>query len=346
MTPLGFRRSIACVIALSAIVALRAGQAGASGSANASVTLSTQQVAPGDLLVVHLSGWPDGAVTMSTCGNDARRGSADCDLIGSQAIRTDIDNGPTYEFRVTTPPTPCPCVVRVADTAERSVRTVPVVIDGVLTAPTVGDAAPSSRTLVVSAHLDDPRGLAGKASSAFAGSSRRRLIVRVRNAGSQALDDVTVSGVIGRDRSSGAPVATRTISRLEVGTERVVAMDTTVGFPAWGDYVVYGTASTPSVAAGFAVTTHGDPWALELMIPLALVVVARVLRRRQAARVPLSVEHDTRPPAVLATGPDCSPDVGTRDQLRCASVPYAPIGRVAVPNGAHNDDRAVESLNA
>jgi len=334
-----------CVLVFGAVIAPKTAHAARSKSPNASIDVSSQQVAIGDVILVTPSGWPDGPVTMSVCGNDGRRGSADCDLLGSQAVRVNAGTAQTFELRITRPPVPCPCVVRVSSTADQIVRSIPVVVAGVATAPTVGDASTTPKVLQVSARLDEARGFGANVASAFAGPSKRRVLVTVRNAGTAAVDAVTVSAVVGRDSSSGTPVGSRVIAQLPPGARETVDFSVTIGAPAFGDYVVFGDVSTPSTTSEYSVSTSSDPWALWLLVPICLFVAARVLRRREKARATATVAPLVVGPNLARHRPHCSPDVGVRDGLRCPSAPYAPDGRVSAPNGVHDDARAVEPIN-
>jgi hypothetical protein len=83
----------------------------------------------GSMVRANLNGWTVPLVQVSICGDDAHRGSQDCDQVGSIGVTI----GPTGEgsglLRVR-PPIGCPCVIRATTPDNSIVRTAPVVVAG------------------------------------------------------------------------------------------------------------------------------------------------------------------------------------------------------------------------
>jgi hypothetical protein len=300
--------------------------------------LSTQRLAPGDDVAVTLDGWKSGVVVVSVCGNRARRGSRDCDLPGAESVRV-VPTGPTTTvFRVGVPPVGCPCVVRVADAVgESTVRALPIVLDGVADGPVLDDAGSAAPNLEVTATVSDAdRSWPASWLPLVAGPTARSLAVRVENAGNTDVSGIRVAAVVGRDRHSGEPVGTRVIAHLAPGERRRVVLRFELPTPAYGEYVVYGTASATNSATDFAAETSNDPWALELLLPVVLLVLAMVLRRREQAR------KQREAAAALARAlsfRQCSPDVGGNGSERSGAPSYD--SAVPDPIPARADTEAV-----
>ncbi len=108
------------LLALFGVVALGAF---APGTAHASdgpkVTLDRPEAAPGEKVLVSMSGFTAArGVSISVCGNLARRGSADCAMASSQGIGDrSVSRRHVAELLVQPPPLPCPCLVRVTSTS-------------------------------------------------------------------------------------------------------------------------------------------------------------------------------------------------------------------------------------
>ena len=102
---------------------------------------------PGRDVLVHVDGWqPGSVVTVLLCGNGARRGSQDCDLVAGESV-TVRGAAPEYVLLpVTLPPAPCPCVVRASDVPDVVVATAPFDVIGAPTAPTVGPESVALRS--------------------------------------------------------------------------------------------------------------------------------------------------------------------------------------------------------
>ena len=119
---------------------------------------------------------------MTVCGNDARRGSVDCDLRGAQARETTRDGTPTLgSVIVSAPPAPCPCVVRVVsdDNAEIAVASITIVGH-----PVAEVVEPTEFVQPLEAEIDAVTGSAGfgdRLRSSLGGPTTYEVTVAVRN---------------------------------------------------------------------------------------------------------------------------------------------------------------------
>ena len=70
-----------------------------------SVAIDRPEVAPGEHVVLTIEGFTATSVTVSVCGNEDRRGSADCNMAASQSVDMHTDGAPsTAEIPVAAPP--------------------------------------------------------------------------------------------------------------------------------------------------------------------------------------------------------------------------------------------------
>jgi len=267
------------------------GPAGSSGPVvDATVSVFPATAPVGAPVVVDLVGWPAGVVTVAICGDEARRGSSDCDQIGSHGVGIPSSGAGTTRLFVA-PPVGCPCVVRVNTPSSDLVRTIPIDVPGVpmLSPAELGpELLPSAvGMLEVDAHLDEPGRGDLPLSGVLGGPVDRVLVLAVRNAGDAPLAGVTVSAAVGHDRLTGTPVVVPAIGTLAPGEERTLRVSVTMGAPAMGHYLVFGRVDSMAGAASFDAATDTMPWGAFLIVGLVFVVlVARSARRRRVGARP------------------------------------------------------------
>ncbi len=281
---------------------------------DAAVHVTPSSAAPGSVVLVTLERWPEGAVNVSICGNDARRGSEDCDQISTagMAVR---DGGALVRLLVPHPPVGCPCVVRATTPNNGFVQTTPLEILGVpLVEPlTTSGGLASAKTVTVTSRVRTPRaGFWGTVGSLVAGASARELVVTVVNHGGEPVDGLRVVGAVGRRRTDGEPIHSTEVGELVAGESRRVVMPFSLSTPAWGSYEAFGSVYGTRTPVRFSARTTNDPWGIQVALPLALLVWARIERRRQRRRRVLVVTSDPALAAgadVAATLPEGSPVV-------------------------------------
>lgn len=312
-------RRIAATVGVIGVLAV-AGPAGAVGPL---VQVTPAETAPGGAVHVELDGWPESVVTAQVCGNGARRGSSDCDQIGGESIRIPVSGHENLRVRVQAPPVGCPCVVRVSTVRGEVVRTVPISVagipDGVDLAP--AQVTPAATALRVRATVAGPGGPLGTVGRALGVVSRRTLVLSVRNGSSIPATDLRLAGSVGRPGRAGTPLSAvlPTIEPGAVGTARVPFG---LPFPASGPVEVRGVVAGLDVPIPVVVTTTSDPWLAELGLPVLLLVVARLARRRSAHRsASVAPRFESTVPQVST---ECSPLVGAVDDGYWESAPYHP----------------------
>lgn len=244
-------------------------------------------VATGDAVDIRIAGFETTFVTISTCGNEARRGSVDCNLPASQGLRLNADGESIATLLVAQPPMKCPCVIRVASDSNDEVATVPLKITDQPTAPVI-DPAPIvdavSLSIRATATTD---GFGEWARSALGGAARYAVTVEVTNRTSVTLRNVSLFGSVGRgpadellalDLPNPGPIA--------AGATWTQTLDVRVPAPTVGSFRFTVTAAGAGASVDASVTQrHSTPLLLGVLVFLvadvAFIVVRRLRRRRR-----------------------------------------------------------------
>ncbi|HXY94507.1 MAG TPA: hypothetical protein VEP49_18660, partial [Acidimicrobiia bacterium] len=196
------------------------------------------------------------------------------------------------------------------------VRTAPIDIEGV---PGGVDIAPTGqlpdasmlqvRAEVRGADVGWPRSWY----PAFAGPTDRVLVLSVHNSSSGVVTGLRVVGSVGHDKTEGEPI-NQTLGAVPANTTRQFRVPFVIGAPVWGDYTVHGSIYGLAAPVNFSVPMSNEPWGIELAVPIFLLAVAQLLRRRERAQrraeeaqAPASEEAE---PALF---PESSPSLGDYD---------------------------------
>lgn len=276
------------VLALAAIALGASAILAAAPAAAATIQLDRSEASPGETITVTMEGFAlQRAVVIAICGNEARRGSIDCDLPSSQGygIRR-YDKTHQTRFRLTSPPMPCPCVVQVSDATQGAVAYAPIVLRGVAVAPVVGRSAQAPlRVDAVVKRVS--AGLLGSLRASLGGPTRYDLIVKVRNQSARNVEQVKIDAYAGRgsnDRGKTIPIAAPSagIASGQTWTRRteVKLPAPSVGSFQWvvsvsgdGEFVQARLASSPR------------PWLLYVLLVMLVADLAVIAARFVAPRV-------------------------------------------------------------
>jgi hypothetical protein len=291
----------------------------------------------GATVLVALQGWPPGPVTVSLCGDNANRGSEDCDPIGAQTVPIDPLTRANVKLPITTPPVSCPCVVRANTTTSDVVREAPVVVVDLPTGPLL-PAGPSDapQLHVVARVTTRPSWVAP-----FAGPAPKALVLTLHNTTDQQLTGLRLNGEVGRRAGdNGQPISSR-LPDLAPGATRQVSVPFALSAPSWGHYVVTGSIYGSAVPVTYQVKTATEPWALELALPLLLILIAEILRYRE--RKERKAEEAAAAAEAQAWAPyaypppyrESSPGVGYPVDGRSSAGLYHPGRTTSVGFGAH-----------
>jgi hypothetical protein len=151
--------------------------------------------------VVTITGFTAPGVTITVCGNEARRGSADCNMTASEGRGLDRDGNPTVaSLPVNAPPAPCPCVIRVSTASNDQIAVVPIRIVGHPTAPVESADVPERVPLDVSIVVNESNdGFADVARASLGGAGTYEAMVTVRNRTTEPIERIRLDGSAGRD---------------------------------------------------------------------------------------------------------------------------------------------------
>lgn len=249
------------------------------------IALDRDAAAPGERVVVTLTGWSGRAVTLSVCGNRAERGSMDCNLTSSQGVPLNRDgSAKVAELMVSSPSLPCPCVVLASSTQneERAVAALDLV--GHPVGPIIESATQIPLRLTVEARRAGG-GLVGSVRSTLGGPTAYEVTVTVTNQTSDVLSGVVVAGTAGRTRNDDvAELDLPAVGPLEPGQTWAYTARPTVPAPAIGSFVFQAVASGagPTVTADDSVRAF--PLGLVVLGVVLAVDVAAIIWRRLARR--------------------------------------------------------------
>ena len=291
------------------------------------VTLDRTEVHPGEEIVVTMEGFAPSTLTISVCGNEARRGSADCNMRESEGGVTPNDDGTPAlrEMPAAAPPVDCPCVIRVSNRNNDEVAVTPIVLIGHPVGPVIDGSSPGDLLVVSVSARSAPEGLVEAVRSDLGGPTNYQVTVTVKNRSTTPLRQVRVA-------ASAARGSDNNLVTLDVADPELIGVGQTwqqtvsavVPAPSFGriDWlvVVSGAGSTVNASS----YTRHRPVLLTL---LALVVVINIsllairwTARRRIARESLTVERVHAGDASDATSSDATSSYGAVD----ASTPFDP----------------------
>lgn len=284
------RRLLVATAALPVLVALPVAPAGPAGaqevaSPDGTVTVSTGAAHVGDRIVVDVSRVGEEVVTVSVCGNEARRGSVDCDQHGAAGVIVRPGQRSVAQMRVTAPPTTCPCVIRVNSKDSLRVVTVPFEVVGHPTGPLVDRQAVQLPGPLVRVRVTTPpRSFLDRVRGSLGGPQERTLVVDVTNQTSLDMARVVVVAKVAKGRGAGEPVESPRPFDLAAGATRRVELPMDLDAPTVGSYrvsvVAYGGGGQTTTTVG--VTAR--PWLLSLLVVVVLVDVALIVVARRRRR--------------------------------------------------------------
>ena len=226
-------------------------------------------------LRVTLTGFQSDKVTLAFCGNEARRGSGDCNLPASMAEGLAADGIPTIiTMRVSAPPVPCPCLVRVWSGFDDEVAVAPVTIVGHPIGPVVEtETLKDPFVLSIRAEPADS-GSIGWIRSGLGGPRKYRVTATVKNRSTVALDVGRLSGGAGHSVDDDViDFVFDSPGTLEPGQTWSQDITATLPGPSFGSTKWHLDASTSAAPVSASSTTSQRPM---LLIVIVLFLVADV----------------------------------------------------------------------
>jgi hypothetical protein len=113
------------------------------------------------------------------------------------------------------------------------------------------------------------------------GPARRTLVLTIANHGTSTLNGLRFVASAGHGRDSASPVAARSLAPIAAGATHVVRLPLDLSAPAFGNYVVFGSVYGLDAPVPFSAKASNEPWGLELLLPLLLLVLAQLARSRE-----------------------------------------------------------------
>lgn len=280
------RRSSVLLTAFALVTALGGAAAAAQTSPAApTITLDRSTVEPGDTVLVTIDGFESNAVTLTVCGNAARRRSVDCNLVASEGQHLQRSGEPTVSVLPVAPPDlPCPCVVLAATKTFGQVALAPIEIVGHPVGPVVGAPAREPLAVTVSARKA-PRGVVAALRSALAGPTTYEVTVTVTNRSTEAVPNVTLVGAVGRSQDDDlVDLDLPPVGELGPGQTWTHLVRPEVPAPVLGDLVFHVTAAGAGPSVGASETTSSLPIALVALLVVLMIDLGAIGWRRAAQR--------------------------------------------------------------
>ena len=285
----------AAIIALAFLAAAAWSAGGAFGQTAPqgypTITLDRSTMHPGENIVVQFHGWRSAAVTLSVCGNLARRGSVDCNIVGSQGVpisHTTPEN--LTVFPVPVPPTTCPCVIRASNSDQTEIAYAPITLNGVPTGPLISPTEFSPLDVTVEAHRVGA-GFGAALRSSLGGPAAYDVSVVLRNKSGETLTDVRPYGWAGRSKTDQARTLDfPSVGDLAPGQAWTHVFRVRTPAPHFGRFYFEVSVSGAGPAVHAESVTRDTPWLLIAIVVLIVgdvaAMVGRRIRRRGAARQP------------------------------------------------------------
>ena len=269
------------------------------------VTVEPGSAAAGTTARIRGSSWTPGAtVQVQVCGAQAVHGSADCDT--ERGVTAMVAPTGAFEAGLTVgaPPAACPCVVRVGTLpggpGTPATVTAPFTVEGHPVERVRPDVAPVRADVV---GLEVVGG--GERGELFGGRPKRTLVLRIRNAGADPIENAPLVVGWGAGDTPDSPLDAPKTGTLRPGQTATYRIPVELPPAAFGQFVVGGryAGSVP-----FETTFTTYPWGLLGVNALAALLLllgirltlgrwARARRRRRRAALPAASPPEAPRPA-------------------------------------------------
>jgi hypothetical protein len=287
---LRFARLLAAVVVALVVTPTPSASAG-SGASGPAIT-APENAVPGERITVRVSGFTTEVVTVSVCGNEARRGSADCNLPGSKAIGTSGNTAPLEsDFIVVLPPTTCPCVLRATSRDGTQMAVTPLGILGHPLGPVQGQPPVSDVVdLDVAAEPVDGTTL-DRLRRALGGPATYELTVEVTNTSGVTLRNLVLSASVATDGEEPTTIVVPKPEAIGPGDTYEVVVEHEIGALDIGTTEWTAEVSGAGDSVSASTTTSYDSRLLIVAILLIVFLLLLIPLRHIVAR------HRERPRA-------------------------------------------------
>ena len=250
------------------------------------ISLSRTNVTSGDRMMVTLEGFSAPVVTLSICGNEARRGSGDCNMVMSKGVRIQSAINPTVTpFGVSVPPVGCPCIVRASSLNGDEIASAPITLAGHPDSPVIDPPKVDGPFLVASVTAERaPNGPVGWVRSNLGGPFRYRVTVTVKNLSTEPLHQPRLSGSVSRNTNENL-VDLNLVDPGEIGVGQTwqETVDVVVPAPSFGT-LTWGIAVSGAGPTVLATSSTPQSPILLLLMAMLLIVNLTILAMRWTIR--------------------------------------------------------------
>ncbi|MEQ1704121.1 MAG: hypothetical protein ABMA25_28775 [Ilumatobacteraceae bacterium] len=277
------------VIVMTVAALLAAATAAEASITGPSVKLDRTRLRADERVAVTIDGFRALNVTISVCGNEARRGSEDCNMFASEGLKLDTDGTSTLiGIPVAEPPMPCPCVIRVSSRLNDEVATTPIEIIDHPVAPVVDGPAVTDPLEVTIEAVPAPPGVFERARSSIGGPTLYRVKVTVKNRSTVPYRQISLAGTAVRGNDQLAALPLTDAGEIKPGQTWEQIVNTEVPGPSLGsiEWRVTVSGAGPTVSA--TDTTRQRPLLLIVLVGLLIidvfVLAIRYMMRRRSRR--------------------------------------------------------------
>jgi hypothetical protein len=301
---LGLALTAVNVAALLAAVVLATSASAADDGRT--VVLDRTEANLGEHVAVTIDGFQARSVTISICGNEGRRGSSDCNMAESEAVRLSPASSTVADMPVAAPPVPCPCIVFVASAGSAETAIAPITVLGHPVGPVVGSAAPTNPLEVTIEATRVDGGLLARARASLAGPTAYEVTVRVRNISDEPIGRLRIAGAAGRDADDDTvTMSFPAIDEIAPGATAEQTVRTELPALMTGDVTWHASITGAGAAVTVTDSTGNVPVLLYVVLVLigldGIVLLARLRRRRRTRRRTARTTRASAAPASVAT---------------------------------------------
>lgn len=268
------------------------------------ITLDRTAASPGERILVTLTGWQAQVVTVSVCGNLAKRGSVDCNMSASQAFGISRGEGNALaQMIVSGPPTTCPCVIRGASSTQDEVAMVPIELIGVPVGPLVDPISESLAEI----SLDTKRvsgGLMSAFRTALGGPTVYDVTVSLHNRSPELLPSISIWGSVSRSKTDEL-ISFRLppSGELAPGATWTRSEQVRLSAPVFGKYV-WRVGSTGDISVGqVEKATSLFPKGLSALVIILFIDLGAMAWRMRARRKARKMAQANRSLNTVPSGP-------------------------------------------
>jgi hypothetical protein len=277
--------------------------------------LDRDQIEPGERVVLTIDGFAAANVTISVCGNEARRGSVDCNMFASEGLKLDTDGTSTViQIPVAAPPVACPCVIRVSDKTNDEIAIAPITLIGHPVEPLIDPPDLSDALDVTISSHPASSALLSRVRTGLGGPATYEVTVTVKNRSAVPFSSVALAGSVLRGSDQLATLEFDDPGLLEPGRTWQQVVRAKVPGPSFGALQWRVDVSGAGSVITATETTDQRP---TLLIVLVLFLVADIF----LLLIRFTIRRRARREAAKAAGDD--------DDAPSYATPYEATSRDA-----------------